>query len=370
MLALMSGSLVNRRNARACLNGFVWLTIATLHGCSEPDAGSREASISSTNANSPAAEMPAGTSEEYDTDPTPDRSDQIDSSITANTASVHDCLLRLPCRSSIDDDGLTIALSAVDGEALDGSGALRIDLTIESTTRDATVGFDSTTSIISAGQVLSAATLSLGAGNSAGIRDEASTPLVAGLPINGHIVFDGSPSGNPVALDRLALSLREAGVVRSVVFTNVPLGADPAPAVDCELSLPCVWQITDGSASLTLTSAGPLYWNRSQRTAIAWRFDADRSLALIALPGGRAVTASGENLELYGREVGAQESRDDVPLVQPIDANQSETGRFILRRPPASGEFALARIEIALIEQQSLRTPRWRPTFVNVPLSD
>lgn len=287
---------------------------------------------------------------------------------SAGTAPV-DCAATLPCRATLDDGALAVTVAAADGEALDGSGALRVDFAVEAVSRDTTLSLGPASSAVVAGQVLAAESVAFGASAAATARDEASRPLVAGLPINARVVFDGRPLGNPATLDRLILALAEDETPRPVRFANVPLGPAPGDPVDCADTLPCVWRATDGGAALTLVEVAPARWNRATRLVVAWTLEASRALETLALPGGLALTAGGETLEPYGIELGGIESRDGTPLDATLDAGARIDGLLVMRRLPAdAGERTLARVELPVVERRALRAPRWRPVFLRVPI--
>jgi len=264
---------------------------------------------------------------------------------------------------------VTVTVSAADGMAQDGSGPLRIDFAAVAMTRDTTMAIDSTTVVNSNGQVLSIAALAFGGSTPAGIRDEAESALTAGLAVNGHLLFDVAPAGNPATLDRLTLELTELGVTHTIGFAHIPYGPDPAPATDCEERLPCQWQSGEADVTLTLEAIAPLYWNRGHRTTIDWSLSSTSAMTLLSLPGGQAIARDGESKEVYGRELAGTGSRDDVPLTHAVSAFEPLNGRLVLRRPPDEDQPGFTRIELPLRQQLALRKPRWRPAFLNVPLS-
>jgi len=300
----------------------------------------------------------------------PDRLDPSDPSgtIAPGDSSVLDCADALPCRQTVLDGELAVTLHAADGEALDGSGAPRIDAVFEALTRDTTIAFDRTSSIVARGQVLQADALRVGLPSAPGGRDEATFRLIAGVGINGHATFAGALIGNPATLDRVTLRLGEAGRLTDVAFANVPYGAERTAAVDCAGTLPCEWRPSDGTTTITVTSATPLRWNRATRLVVSFSTASTRSLELALLPGGRVSDGAGDTLEPYGIELGGVESRDETPLVFALDAGERIGGRLVPRRAPAEGEVSLARVELPLIERRSPRAPRWRPIFLDVPL--
>jgi len=264
---------------------------------------------------------------------------------------------------------VTVTVSAADGMAQDGSGPLRIDFAAVAMTRDTTMAIESTTVVNSNGQILSIAALAFGGRTPAGIRDEAESALTAGLAVNGHLLFDVAPAGNPATLDRLTLELTELGVTHTIGFAHIPYGPDPAPATDCEERLPCQWHSGEADVTLTLEAVAPLYWNRGHRTAIDWSLSSTSAMTLLSLPGGQAIARDGESKEVYGRELAGTGSRDDVPLTHAVNAFEPLNGRLVLRRPPDEDQPGFTRIELPLRQQLALRQPRWRPAFLNVPLS-
>lgn len=301
--------------------------------------------------------------------PEPSAGTEGSSPPTVQGAPVHDCESALPCQASTRDGAVTVIISAADGAALDGGGALRIDLAVLASTRDTTVAIEPASTINSDGQVLSIAALAFGGSTPAGIQDEAHAALTAGLPVNGHLLFNAAPAGNPATLDRLTLALSELGIDQSIAFADIPYGPETTPAVDCEDRLPCQWQTVDGDVTLTLRSLARLYWNRGHRTAIDWSFSVTTPTVLVALPGGRAIARSGDSMEIYGRELAGIESREETPLIHSVSPAEPIDGRLVLRRPPDEEAPGLARLELPLQQELALRRPRWRPTFLNVPLS-
>lgn len=282
---------------------------------------------------------------------------------------VVDCAGALPCRAALDGGALAVTLAASDGEALDGSGALRVDFAVEALARDATLALGSGSSAVVGGQVLGTASVSLGGAGESVARDEAVSALLAGVAVNAHVVLDGRPFGNPAALERLTLVLAEGDSARVARFANVPLGPERSEPVDCAATLPCAWRSSDGGVTLTLVSAEPARWNRSTRLAIDWTLETTRPLEAMALPSYRVVAEGGATLEPYGIELAGLESRDGTPLAAPLDADAALGGRLVLRRMPPEETGALARVEPAVIERRALRTPRWRAVFVDVPVT-
>jgi len=290
------------------------------------------------------------------------------SSPSSPDATIADCAIALPCRLESGDGSLVTTLTAADGDALDGGGPLRVDVVLEARSRDATIAIEPTSSVVSSGQVLTVDASRLGLPSAPGARDEASFPLVAGVPINGHVTFGGTLLGNPALLDRVTLHLSEAGTTFAATFTGVPLGPEPGAPIDCADTLPCLWTSSDGGATLALTDAAPARWNRATRLTVSWSLAATRPLEIALVGPGRVTNASGETLEPYGIELGGIESRDGTVLTQALAAGDSVTGLTVPRRAPEEGDRTLARVEIAVVERRSPRTPRWKPVFLNVPL--
>ena len=302
-------------------------------------------------------------------DPDPAAGPPPDGTVAAASPPPVDCAATLPCRLTSADGALALALHAADGEALDGSGPLRVDLTLEALSRDAEVALQPSSSVIAGGQVLAVDALRLGLPSAPGARDEASFPLIAGVPINGHATFAGELVGNPPTLDRVTLHLAEAGRRAALTFANVPLGPARSDPVDCAGALPCEWRPADGGATLVLGEAAPLRWNRATRLAVSFTLAAERPLELAMLPAGGVTGADGATLEPYGIELDGEESRDGTVLARSLEAGASVGGRLVPRRMPEADQVPLARVALPLVERRSPRTPRWQPVFLNVPVS-
>ena len=285
-----------------------------------------------------------------------------------SSAAPIDCAGTLPCRFESPGGGFAITLTAADGEALDGSGPLRIDFSAEALSRDVLVGVDRASHVVAGGEVLAADTLRLGGASIGDARDEAAFTLLAGVPINGHATFSGTLVGNPAALERVTLALSEAGAPRHVSFADVPLGPEPSLPVECLERLPCHWRSADGSVMLTLTDVAPLYWNRSTRLVVDWSLASTRALELATFLSGLVTGTDGEALELYGVELAGEQSRDATPLVRPLAAGETLAGRLVLRRVPPDEVRGLARVAPGIAERRAPRAPRWRPVFLNVPI--
>ena len=346
------------------------LLLAPLGGCDDPGPDTEP-----TPASESGADPGSGASAESDpvspaTDPRPTSTPETDSNAPTppTSAAPIDCANALPCRFESADGALAITVTAADGEALDGGGALRVDFVVEALSRDTRLALGRDTALIAGGQVLEAETLRLGATSAAGARDEAETTLLAGVPINGHAIFGGALVGNPVALDRLTLSLSEADRARPVGFAAVPLGPAPSAPIDCAGLLPCEWRSAPEGVTLTLRSVAPLYWNRSTRLALDWTLATVRPLELVAFPGV-SVAAAGGAMEIYGVELGGEESRDGTALARALDAGETIGGRLVLRRLPPEGTIALERVEPGLVERRAPRAPRWRAVFLDVPIT-
>ena len=312
---------------------------------------------------SPAEPPPAPPSEPPSDPPRTTDGPSID-----GTAESVDCAAALPCRLEAVDGAFAITLSAADGEALDGGGPLRVDFAVEALSRDMPVGIDRRSFALAGGQVLDTESLRLGSAAVDGARDEAVFTLVAGVPINGHLLFAGTLLGAPDSLDRLTLVLAEAGATRELRFADVPLGPEPSSAVDCRGTLPCDWRSADGGAVLTLAAVAPLYWNRSTRLVVDWSLVATRPLEALTYVGGLVTDGAGSALEVYGVELAGESSRDDTPLVRPLAAGEPLNGRLVLRRVPPADTLALARVEPGIVERRAPRSPRWRPVFLDVPI--
>ena len=330
----------------------------------EPDAGNVDPTPADTDTPTPPPLAPSPEPSAPPSGPSP----TTDGSDADGTAESIDCAATLPCRLEAVDGAFAITLSAADGEALDGNGPLRVDFSIEALSRDMPVGIDRRSFAVADGQVLDTESLQLGSAAVDGARDEAVFTLVAGVPINGHLVFAGTLLGAPDSLDRLALVLAEAGATRELRFVDVPLGPEPSSAVDCQGLLPCEWRSADGSAGLNLTNVAPLYWNRSTRLVIDWSLVATRPLEAVTFVGGLVTDEGGNALEIYGVELAGESSRDDTPLVRPLAAGEPLNGRLVLRRLPPADVVTLGRIEPPIVERRAPRSPRWRPVFLDVPI--
>ena len=334
-------------------------------GDAPPPPASTDTSATLPTGSTPATPSPDDTTEHTGAGtPEPTPATPVFSSVSPT-----DCAAALPCRLTSADGAFALTLHAADGEALDGSGPLRLDFVLEALSRDAAVALERSSSIVAGGQVLEAEALELGLASAPGSRDEAAFTLLPGVPINGHATFAGELVGNPAVLDRVTLRLSEAGRTEAATFANVPLGAERSAPIDCANALPCEWRADDGGATLALSGAAPLRWNRATRLVVSWSLAATRPLELVTLPSGTVTNGAGETLEPYGIELAGTDSRDGTPLVHALGAGESVGGRLVPRRAPAEGETTLARVAIAVVERRAPRAPRWRPVFLNVPLA-
>ena len=262
-----------------------------------------------------------------------------------------DCAMTLPCRWMSADSGF--AITVVSGDDTGSQDGLSVGFLVDAN-HDTEVAYGAGAEVLGAGgQRYQAIARTLGEGN--GI---APTGLLAGETLEGSIDYS-KPAGT-TSLAQWRVGLLDNGLARSATFENVPLGPAESLDADCEFVLPCTWFAADGSAAVTLGSAGGLADERRLSVGFAVTTLENDS---IVLAGASAVgddgTAFSSRTLTLGTESGFETLTGNtvaaLPSAATVDFRRTETE-----------PRALSLLELELYRDAPV--PRWNVVFRDVPL--
>jgi len=262
-----------------------------------------------------------------------------------------DCAQSLPCRWSDGDESFAVSLTSADDTG--PRNGLSINFQVDTTHDTEIVYAGGSDAVVDTGARPAAIARILGGGN--GLSPVAAE---AGTPITGRIDYAAPAAAS--MLTRWRVGLSDNGQVREAIFVNVPVGPALSAAVDCALTLPCIWTAADSSASLRLDAAGGLADIR--RLSIGFTVVSGTALAL-ALDGGAAIGADGAAFESRNLTLG--DSTGYTTVKATTVANLNLGGNIDFRRVEGT-PFSLTQLSLSIYPDAPV--PRWQVMFENVPL--
>lgn len=206
----------------------------------------------------------------------------------------------------------------------------------------------------SEGMVFRSEDQTLGAGNGGSPQG-----LLAGDQLQGTVNFNMSATGN--TLSEWAISVIDAGVIRTATFTGIPLGSLTTAEADCNYTLPCVWTTPDNDVAITLQSAGGI--SIDNRISITFSLETSSDMTIAVDEGA---TASGSDGSLFeGRTLGLGFMTDYKKITAAVRARSPYFGSVNFYRTPSISTHLN---QLSLVLYQDEPVPRWDPQFINVPL--
>lgn len=262
-----------------------------------------------------------------------------------------DCEQRLPCRWSDSDESFAVSVTSADDTG--PRNGLSISFQVDATHDTELVFGGGSDVVVDTGARPAAIARALGDGN--GLSPVATE---AGSPASGRIDY-AAPAGSAL-LTRWRIGLSDNGQVREAIFVNVPVGPAASAAVDCALTLPCIWSAPDNSASVRLDAAGGLADVR--RLSVGFTVVSGTALA-VALDGGSAIGADGSAFQ--SRNVTLGDSTAHTSVHATTVANLNLGGSIDFRRVDGN-PYSLTQLSLSLYPDAPV--PRWQMIFENVPL--
>lgn len=271
--------------------------------------------------------------------------------VTGDPGDIVDCDLQLPCRWVATDEDFMLTVGSVDNTgALD---RLSVNYTVTTAYDSELLLGNGSTALEPGGSSFSLVQQSLGSGNS--IKAQA---VLAGEEVVGSALYNRASESTTLA--GWTLTIIDNGLPRTIGFTNLPVGPSNAAAVNCADVLPCLWASTDKDVTITLVAVGG--YTANGRLNVNFNVVSERDIDIVLDAGATAVGKKEGAFEGRTHSLGTQSGFAEVTVT--AAAGQSVPGSVsFFRTPETPGSLK----SLDLVIYESAPTPRWNPTFINLP---
>ncbi|MEE9320424.1 MAG: hypothetical protein V3U76_08265 [Granulosicoccus sp.] len=291
-------------------------------------------------------------SDEYQPIPLTNLAQTDDGSVVGDSGRRANCRQTLPCRWISADDSFSITATSADNTG--SLGHLSINYRVDTLHDSSVVLGNSPAAIGAGGTTFTITEQALGTGN--GIAPVA---IEAGLPILGSLTYERAANDNSLA--EWALTVLDNGMIREAKFTNLPLGPITTETAACNNTLPCIWASADKSVVITLLSAGGFSSTGRLTVNLTIETTADTRIALDA--GATALASDGTVLDGRTHRLGTLNGYEQLTITSlagtavgaAVSFNRTQTQPVHLR-------------QLSVVVYENTPTPRWNPTFENVPV--
>lgn len=271
--------------------------------------------------------------------------------VTGDPGDVVDCDLQLPCRWVASDEDFMLTVGNVDNTGeLD---RLTIQYAVTTSYDSELLLGNGSTALAPGGSNFSLIQQSLGSGNS--IKAQA---ILAGEEVVGSATYNRASESTTLA--GWTLTIVDNGLPRTIGFTNLPVGPANSAAVNCADVLPCLWVSNDEDVTITLVAVGG--YTANGRLNVNFNIVSERDIDIVLDAGASAIGKNEGAFEGRTHSLGALSGFADVTVT--ATAGEMLPGKvsfFRTAEPPTSLK------SLALVIYESAPTPRWNPTFINLP---